>query len=159
MDKKIQKANDLAYNYYQEYGTCSQCVIAAMMEVMEIDLSNLVKSAHFLAGGGCLMGEGTCGALAGGELVLGHYFGREREEFAQGKFRERLLPGKELWEKFKLEFGGTSCNWFKEKYTGKQFDMWNNENVAEYKKLMKQECATMTGKVAGWIVELILQSK
>jgi len=35
---KSKRAYELACDLYLEYGICSQCVIAAIMEVMEIDL-------------------------------------------------------------------------------------------------------------------------
>jgi C_GCAxxG_C_C family probable redox protein len=156
MDKRVAIANKLAADLYLEHGACSQCVVTAVAEVMEIDLNALIKSAHFLAGGGCLMGSGTCGALAAGELVLGHYFGRERDEFSQGNFKERLRIGKELREKFHQKYGGVTCNDFREKLVGKLFDMWSEEDVTASKKLMKKDCAEMTGSVAGWVIETIL---
>ena len=158
MDERITKAYKSASDLYLEHGACSQCVVAAVMEVMDIDLNALVKSAHFLAGGGCLMGNGTCGALAAGELVLGYYYGRKREEFDQGKFKDRLLIGKQLWEKFQQKYEGTTCDYFREKLTGEQFDMWSGEDVSASKTLMKKDCADMTGTVAGWVVEIILEN-
>ncbi|MDP8209921.1 MAG: C-GCAxxG-C-C family protein [Candidatus Stygibacter australis] len=155
MNEAGLKARELGSDYYLKYGICSQCVIASVMEVMDIDLGELLKSAHFLAGGGCLMGDGNCGALAAGELVLGAFLGRTREEFELGKFKERLLPGKQLVEKFQQKYGGVSCNWFRQKFAGNEFDMWQDAHVDIYKKKMKESCAEITGTVAEWVVEII----
>ncbi len=103
---KPERVYELAYEYYLEYGTCSQCVISAIMEVMEIDLKELMKASYFLAGGGCLTGDGICGALVAGELILGSFYGRGREDFGNRKFRSNLLIGKELVDQFNEEFGG-----------------------------------------------------
>lgn len=155
MKEAGSKAKELGSKYYLKYGTCSQCVIAAVMELEGIDLRELLKSAHFLAGGGCMMGDGTCGALAAGELILGNYLGRTRDEFGEGKFRERMLIGKQLVEMFQQKYGGVSCNWFRQKFTGKEFDMWQDANADLYKKMMKEDCAEITGTVAEWVIEIL----
>ncbi|MDP8220268.1 MAG: C-GCAxxG-C-C family protein [Candidatus Stygibacter frigidus] len=155
MNESILKARQRGSEYYLKYGTCSQCVIAAVMEILDIDLSELLKSAHFLAGGGCLMGDGTCGALAAGELVLGSFLGRTREEFELGKFKERLLPGKQIVERFQQKYGGVSCNWFRKRFTGKEFNMWQDAHADLYKKKMKENCAEITGTVSEWVVEIL----
>jgi len=155
MNDSALKARQLGSEYYLKYGTCSQCVIAAVMEIKDIDLSELLKSAHFLAGGGCLKGDGTCGALAAGELILGYYTGKTRNEFEQGKFKERLLIGKQLVERFQQKYGGVSCNWFRQKFTGREFDMWQDDHADIYKKKMKEPCAEITGTVAEWVMEIL----
>jgi C_GCAxxG_C_C family probable redox protein len=152
---KETNAYCLAYNYYLEHGTCSQCVVRAVMEVLKKDPDELLKAAHYLAGGGCLMGDGTCGALAAGQLVLGWFLGRTKEEMDKGKHKEKLAAGKELTEKFKKEFTGITCNWFRRKHAGCEFDMWGKDDVTENKKLMKEPCARMTGTVAQWVVEIL----
>ncbi len=66
-----------------------------------------------------------------------------------------MLIGKELVDQFTLEFGGVSCNCFREKYTGKKFDMWDTGDSAIYKAEMKDKCAKMAGTVAGWVVKIL----
>lgn len=158
MDNKklLEEAFLRASEDYLNYGACSQCVVKAVSEVLNLDNEQLIKSSHFMAGGGCLTGDGTCGALAGGLLVLGSYAGRTKNEMASGKYKERLKIGKELIDRFKLKFGGISCNDFKRLFTGQEFDMWGSEDILELKKQMKGKCSQITGQVAAWVVEIIL---
>ncbi len=52
LDQQIlERVYQLAYNYESKYGNCPQCVIAAVSEVFSLNLEELLKSAHGLAGG------------------------------------------------------------------------------------------------------------
>lgn len=147
------KAYQLAKKYYLECGACSQCVVRAVCEVLGIDDEVLTKSAHFLAGGGCSTGQGTCGALAGALLVYSVIDGRSREEMTTGKYKDRLAHGKEFIERFKAEFGGVTCEDFQEQFTGSSFDMWQGEDAPARKKIMKDKCAHLTGTAAKWVIQ------
>jgi C_GCAxxG_C_C family probable redox protein len=154
-EERANLAYQLAYDYDLNYGSCPQCVIRGIMEAQEEDLSELMKASHTLSGGGGLAGRGTCGALAGGLLVLGHYYGRDIDSFEKGRFLKSFLKGKELMEKFQLEFGGISCDDLKLEITGIKFDMWDTEEASEFKELAGTKCAEIAGTVAKWIVEMI----
>ena len=61
-----KKAYDLAFSYEQQFGSCSQCVLAALKETIG---SDKIPDSVFLAasgfGAGIAGGGYTCGALAG----------------------------------------------------------------------------------------------
>lgn len=154
-NEQAKKAYQLAYDYDLEYGACPQCVVRAIMEVKGEDLNDLVRASHSLAGGGGLAGNGTCGALAGGLLVLGHYYGRDCERFGKGRFLKSFSKGKELMDKFQAEYGDISCDWIKETKAGKKYDMWKAEEAKEFKEKIGTHCADLSGKVAQWVIELI----
>jgi hypothetical protein len=78
-----EKAYRLAFNYESKYGNCPQCVIVAIAEVFSLELDELFKASHGLAGGVGASGSGTCGVLSGGVIVLSHLRGRRRKHFAR----------------------------------------------------------------------------
>ncbi len=86
-DKKAlaEQAYRKAADYEQRYGSCPQCILRAVQETVGGIDDATIKAAHGLAGGGGLSGEGTCGALAGGLLVLSARFGRDRENMDKGR--------------------------------------------------------------------------
>src|SRR5688572_12477064 len=83
---KVQQAYARAYEYEQKYGSCPQCVLASLMDVFGTVDDAVFKASHSLAGGGGISTKGTCGALVGGILALGNKYGRNRENFAKGRF-------------------------------------------------------------------------
>ncbi|MEM3193541.1 MAG: C-GCAxxG-C-C family protein, partial [Candidatus Bathyarchaeia archaeon] len=82
-----EKAYNLAFKYEAEFGSCPQAVLRSIRETFNLEKMDIViKSAHALAGGLGLSGEGTCGALSGGVLALGYFFGRSLEDMGRGRF-------------------------------------------------------------------------
>lgn len=69
--KIVEKVYTLAFEYEQRYGSCPQCVLAAVQDVFGIVDDKVSKSGHPLAGGAGLMGDRTCGALLDGIIALG----------------------------------------------------------------------------------------
>jgi C_GCAxxG_C_C family probable redox protein len=59
-----------------EYGGCSQAVLAALFEGFHIGNTEILKSATALPGGGGWRGE-TCGALLGALMAVGTVIGRD----------------------------------------------------------------------------------
>jgi C_GCAxxG_C_C family probable redox protein len=98
-----EKAYRLGKEYEKTYRGCSQCVIAALQDALEIRNDDLFKSATGLAGGTGLAGDSGCGAYIGAVLVLSSLVGRERNNFSDPegirhktlqlarKFRERFI--------------------------------------------------------------------
>lgn len=150
-------AYDLAYDYDLQYGFCPQCVIAALQDVLEDIPDDLIKSAQPLSGGGCLTGVGTCGALMGGLLVIGHYQGRTREQFGKAKQLKCLMTGKELVEKFMEKYGNDiTCKGLQTSFCGRSFNNWNQDDAQAFKESpCKKCCAELTGDVAKWVIELL----
>ena len=65
-----EKAYRLGKEYEKTYRGCSQCVIAALQDALEIRNDDIFKSATGLAGGTGLTGDSGCGAYVGAVLVL-----------------------------------------------------------------------------------------
>ena len=86
---------------------CSESVIYAIRKHFEIDLSDdaIAMSSGFpwgLGGGGCI-----CGALAGGTMMIGYFFGRRTP--GDSKISKCFELTKELHDYFKVTNGATCC--------------------------------------------------
>lgn len=160
-DQEFQeKAYKLAFEYESKYGNCPQCVITAISEIFSLNLEELFKSAHGLAGGLGLSGCGTCGALTGGVMVLSHFYGRDRKNFEK-RFLKSHKKAKELYDKFVEEFGGCTCHEVQEKLFGRSFNLWDKEDFIKFEEAgaHKDKCPKVTGEVAKWVSEILLNDR
>lgn len=143
-----------AVTYEVDYGCCPQCVLKAIQETVGLVDDQTIKASHGLSGGGGLMGEGTCGALAGGLLALSVKRGRDADKLHKGRFINNFAKGRELVEKFREEFKGVTCAELQKQFTGKNYDMWNADEYAQFSADRGMKCAHATGLVARWVVEM-----
>lgn len=86
---------------------CSESVIYAIRKHFELDLSDdaIAMSSGFpwgLGGGGCI-----CGALAGGTMCLGYFFGRRSPN--DPKITQCFALTKELHQFFCEHYGSACC--------------------------------------------------
>ena len=73
MEKRVEllkKAYELGFDYEKTYRGCSQCVIAAIQDTLDIRDDSVFKASTGFAGGAGLSGIGVCGAFAGGVMLL-----------------------------------------------------------------------------------------
>ncbi len=161
----IEKAYSLAHENEHLYGCCSQCVLAAIQEVMGIVDDATFKAAHGLAGGGALMTGGTCGALAGGMLAISSVYGRSREDFSNGQnvqlYKQSYKLSRQLYNRFVAEYGGPLCAVVQTDLMGRSFNMWDREDYAAFEGAggHLDKCPSVTGNVAAWTVELLLDAQ
>lgn len=86
---------------------CSESVIYTLRKHFQIEFSDdaIAMSSGFpwgLGGGGCL-----CGAVAGGTMILGYFFGRTVP--GDPKNVKCFALTEEFHDAFKKEFGATCC--------------------------------------------------
>ena len=86
MESKPEKAYDLAFRYEAEYGGCAQTTLAAIFDALNVDSAEAEGAFKSVTGAGDgigVLGDGTCGAVIAGVMVIGYFFGsRDRENFA-----------------------------------------------------------------------------
>lgn len=149
------EAYETAVCYELDYGCCPQCVLTAIQEAVGLIDDQTIKASHGLSGGGGLMGQGTCGALAGGLMALSVKRGRERTQFKKGTFINNFSKGRELVEKFRQEFNGITCEDLQKNFTGKTYDMWNAKEYSSFDRKRGMKCAHASGTVARWVIEML----
>lgn len=124
---------------------CSEAVMAVLNQGLggglppEVAFKLSSSQSNGLGGRGCI-----CGALNGGILALGLFFGRERPGFGNGR-QVRTLAG-QLHDRFKEKFGSTCCRVLTRKLeddTGRQF----------------YHCQGMTGIGAELAARIILENR
>lgn len=86
---------------------CSESVIFALRKHFDVDISDdaIAMSSGFpwgLGGPGCL-----CGAVAGGTMMIGYFFGRKTP--GDPKINRCFELTAEFHDAFKKEFGATCC--------------------------------------------------
>ncbi|MDP8233119.1 MAG: C-GCAxxG-C-C family (seleno)protein [Candidatus Zophobacter franzmannii] len=166
MEKKeklelAEKAYKIAYDYDLKYSCCPQCVLAAVQETVGGIDNAVITASHSLAGGGGRSGSGTCGALAGGLLALGAYYGRDRCEsgFEEGRYMKSFQYSKALFDEFNEQQNGSSCNAVQSKITGQTWSFWEQDELKAFKAKAGDYCARLTGEVASYVVKRILNVK
>jgi len=158
-DEILEEVYNLAFKYEAELGSCPQCVLAALMETLDVGDSNTIKAVDALAGGTALSTEGTCGALVGGLLAISSIAGRKYDDFKSGKRQRRVFKyAKKLYDKFVEEYGSPVCKDVHKKIFGRTFNLLNHKGYAEFEKAGAHidKCPDVSGKVARWTAEIIL---
>ena len=157
-----QRAHWLAHEYLRMYGSCGQCVIAAVQQTIggEVDEAAF-KAAHLLAGGAASSGEGTCGALSGGMMAISSVMGRDWASFARGGSVGAMVPAKRLYDRFVQEYGSCVCRGVLTRVLGRPYDLWDADDARAYLEAggRSDKCADVSGKVASWTVEILQESK
>lgn len=136
---KVEKTREKAEEYYASGSfLCSEAVVKAVCEeVGGIPVDVATRAASAFPGG---FGSGcTCGALAGGAMVIGLYHGRDT---AHGDNSKVMRLSSELHNKFKVQNGSTCC-----RVLTRKFDKSKGEH--------KSQCQKFTGEVAQWVAETI----
>jgi C_GCAxxG_C_C family probable redox protein len=137
-----KEAQERAYKYERDFHGCSQAVLGTFQELLEMENELLFKAAGPLCAG---LGSGkSCGALAGGVMVLGMVHGRARLEEGLGG----LLKGFVLVEQ---EFGSTTC------YEISGVDWTDMETVNRSLSTQGGEkCFQLVGRTAAMVADLLV---
>jgi C_GCAxxG_C_C family probable redox protein len=153
-DKELAlEAAETAAQLERDCGGCPQCVLVAVQETAGGIDDAIVKAMHGLSGGGALLGEGLCGALAAGLVALSLRHGRERDQMSKGRFLANFERGRDLLEAFRAEFGGVTCRELQKSFCGRTYDLWDAAQFKEFKQARGDKCANATAWVARRLVE------
>jgi len=155
----LEEVYNRAFKYEAERGSCPQCVLSAIMEVLDAGDPATVQAVDALAGGTALSTEGTCGALVGGLLAISSIVGRTYEDFSAGERKRRVfLYSKKLYDKFVEEYGSPICKDVHKKLFGRTFNLLDPKDYAEFEKAGAHvdKCPAVSGNAARWAAEIIL---
>ena len=159
-DEILEKAFTLGKKYEQKCTGCAQTVVAAIFEALGIWNEDVFKAASGLADGLGLTGDGSCGALVGGSMVIGYLFGRGKDNFEDmNKPIKSYALVKKLHDKYVKEYGTCRCHDVQHKLMGRTYDLWNAEELKEaFKSGMMGHCSNLVGNVERLTTKIILNS-
>ena len=158
-----EKAYELGKKYEKEYKGCGQCVIAALQDAFDIRNDDIFKSATGLAGGGCRVTDGSCGAYVGGIMILSFLMGRERDKFDDPEsIRHKSADlARKLHDRYIQEYGSVICCNIQTKLMGRPFYLADPEEFEKFEQAGAHElhCPEVVGKAARWVAEIIEEEK
>ena len=148
-----------AFRYEAERGSCPQCVLASLQEMLNIGDDNVFRASQGLAGGTALSSEGTCGALAGGMIAIGLLVGRTYKEFSEGQKKRLVFKyTRMLYDRFVEEYGSPLCCGVQNKIFGRSYNLLDKQEYEAFEKAGAHvdKCTSVAGNAARWTAELIL---
>jgi C_GCAxxG_C_C family probable redox protein len=155
----LEEVYNRAFKYEAERGSCPQCVLSAIIEVLDVGDPATVQAIDALAGGTALSTEGTCGALVGGLLAISSIVGRSYDDFKAGERKRRVFRySTKLYDRFIEEYGSPLCKNVQKKLFGRSFNLLDPKEYAEFEKAGAHvdKCPSVSGNVAKWAAEIIL---
>jgi hypothetical protein len=162
-DEIIKKSNELAIGYEAKYKGCGQCTFLAIidalrwggLEIIPKDMEDrLFSGICILTGGVGMTGDGTCGALASGTLVIGMALGIPREGQDDSLLRQSCATVRNtLLNKYYQEYNSLLCKDVQRKFFGKAWDLTRDDMSQDFLAVTKG-CTIM--QTAMWAVEIIL---
>jgi len=157
----MKKAFDAGKKMELEYGNCSQCAIEAVLQALEIENEDLFRASCGLSDGIGLTGNGQCGALSSGAMVLGYLYGRNKEDFPNPrKILRSCLLSKKLHDWFVEKYGSCRCADVQVKMVGRSFDMYDPAEYEEAQRIGFQGYTSdVVADVARKTVEIILDER
>ncbi|MGL6064710.1 MAG: C-GCAxxG-C-C family protein [Fusobacteriaceae bacterium] len=142
-DVSIQKIKEDAENYFQRGEFfCSEAIVASIRENFELDMPEemIAMASGFPVGIG--RAKCVCGAISGGILCIGYFFGRTKA--GDSKVNRTLELANELQAEFKKNHKVLCCS-----ILTKGMDMLSGEH--------KEQCKSFTGEVAEIAAKIIVR--
>ncbi|MBE6053779.1 MAG: C_GCAxxG_C_C family protein [Clostridium sartagoforme] len=140
----VKKITEDAENLFRGGFFCSEALVSSIRSNFELDIPEevIAMASGFPVGIGrskCL-----CGAVSGGVMALGLFFGRTKQ--GDPKVEKNLEVAKELhdWFKEANEKNALCC-----RILTKEFDMSAGAH--------KEQCIRFTGMVAGKVAEIVIR--
>jgi C_GCAxxG_C_C family probable redox protein len=164
MEKKVEivsKAFKLAEEFEKKCTGCAQTTIAGIFEALGIENDDVFKAASGLADGLGLTGDGTCGALVGGAMVISYLFGRERKDFEDMlKPMKSYLLVKKLHDQFVEKYGTCRCSDLQKSLMGRTFNLLDKKEFKEAVEFgMMSYCSKVVGTTARLATMIILDEQ
>jgi C_GCAxxG_C_C family probable redox protein len=166
----LDKAYALGVGFERYSGSCSQCVAAALREVLGFE-PVIVKIASSSCGGQAGLSVGTCGAVVGGTIVLDYYLGRPADllsatrEIPEGKdaLHRAMEASKAFCQKFIDEYGSVLCPDVQKRIYGRSFNLQEPSDwdafLAAGAHTDPTKCMRVVGNAARWVLEVLMEKK
>ena len=166
----LDEAYKLGFNFEKYNYSCSQSVVAALHELLEID-DVVVRVSMPLSGGTAEQFMGTCGALSGGLLVLSYFFGRSADKLSYEESKKDsvdalfvTLPITQLLaDKFVGEYGTIMCPHIHRQIFGRTWWLRDPQDLEKFEKAgghtAPDKCCHVAGTGARWALEVLIDQE
>ena len=163
----LDKAYELGFNFEKNSQSCSQCTVAALHELLDID-DVVVRVATSSAGGQAGTVTGTCGGLIGGTIALDYYFGRSVENIScQERIKDNLkllrdarVPARLLYDKYIKEYGTIICPHIQVQLFGRHYYFLDPDDWKKFEEAgahsTSDKCCHVVGNATRWTMEILL---
>jgi C_GCAxxG_C_C family probable redox protein len=166
-DQLLEKVSELGINFEKYSGSCSQCTVAALREILGFE-EIIVKVATSSCGGQAGFSTGACGGVVGGTIVLDYYLGRPAnlvsavETMPQGmtELSRAMEASRSFGEKFVRGYGSILCPGVQTKIYGRSFNLQNPDDWKAFEAAGAHsdptKCMSVVGNAARWALETLL---
>ena len=156
----LDKAYELGFEYEKVYRGCSQCVIAAIQDTLDIRDDSVFKAGTGLAGGGGLTGIGVCGGYVGAVMVISQLLGRERSNFEdpEGIRYKTFELTRKFLQQYTRELGSIICRDIQLIKFGRPYYIADADDYEKFEAAGAHvdKCPDVVGRAAQLAVGLIL---
>ena len=126
----LERAYELGVGFEKYSGSCSQCTVAALREILGFE-DVIVRVATSSCGGQASFSIGACGGVIGGTIVLDYYLGRPANLVSATQeiphsleaLSRAIKAAQSLNEKFMRQYGSILCPQIQEKIYGRSFNL------------------------------------
>ena len=166
----LEKAFDLGVCFEKYSGSCSQCTVAALREILGFE-DVVVRVATSSCGGQAGLSTGACGGVIGGTIVLDYYLGRPADmvsatQAVPGSLAElsrSMGAARSMCDKFIGQYGSILCPQIQAKIYGRSFNL---QDPADWKAFEKAgahsdptKCMSVVGNAARWTLETLIEKQ
>lgn len=168
-EQLLQEAYDLGVSFEKYSGSCSQCTVAALREILDFN-DIIVKVATSSCGGQAGLSTAACGGVIGGTIVLDYYLGRPANlvsatrAISEGmeSFSRAMVAAQSLCKMFVTQYGSILCPQIQERIYGRAF---NHQDPADWQAFLDAgahtdptKCMSVVGNAARWTLEILINS-
>ncbi len=134
----------------EKYDSCTQSILAAFMQVLQIDDPLVLRSAGAMHGG--MVCSMTCGIHTSAMMILGLLLGRENIEDGVDGLMPIVGPAQELIQRLNTRLGSHSCREITE------VDFTNRRQAQKYYLAGgKQRCEALVMEGAAEIASFLME--
>ena len=164
----LDEAYRRGFEYLEKMGGCAQTVFSAIMDTLgyqdDLVINEIWKGTIGLSGGTGAMATGTYGAMAGAAIAISYSFGFTLEDFEQDNSKRFNVYTAvvEVGRRMQEKYGSIQCQEVQFQLWGKSYRFTNPQAAQEFSKMWENaqgdfECSKVTGDLAKWGVEIILE--
>jgi len=164
----LETAFELGVGFEKYSGSCSQCTVAALHELLGFE-DIVVKVATSSCGGQAGLTTGACGGVIGGTLVLDYYLGRpagmvsSTHPIPEGMeyLSEAMAAARLLGNRFIKEYGSILCPQVQSRLFGRSFNLQDPDDWKAFEEAGghsdPSKCMSVVGNSARWALEILIQ--